>query len=62
MFHAKTMYLNICGSGRNQKWSKKMRDSGMIHTFFIDELYLTRAIAIERGQPTLLFFLQTHFV
>ena len=55
MLHAKTTYLKIHGSGRNQKWSKKIRDSAMIHKSFIVELYLTVAIAIERGQPTLLF-------
>ena len=63
MLQAKTTYLEIRGSGRNQRWSQKIRNSGMIHKSVMDELYLAMAIAIERGQPTLPFFLlQTHFL
>ena len=55
MLDAKPMYLKIRGSGRNQKWSKTIRYSDIIHKSVIDELYLTMAIAIERGRPTLFF-------
>ena len=61
MWHAKTTYLKIHGSGRNQKWSKKICDSDMIHKSIINELYLAMGIAIERGQPTLLFFIINSF-
>ena len=33
----------------------------MIHKSAMDELYLTMAIAIERGQPTLSFFITNSF-
>ena len=57
MLYAKTTYLIIRGSGRNQKWSKKTCDSEMIHESVMDEVYLTLVIAIERGEPTLPFFI-----
>ena len=55
MLHAKTTYLKIRGSDRNQMWSKKIHDSDMIHESVMDEVYLTLTIAIERGEPTLPF-------
>ena len=57
MLHPKTTYLKIRGSGRNQKWRKKIRDSDMKPKSVMDELYLAMAIVIERGQPTLLMFI-----
>ena len=60
MLYAKTTYLKILGSDRNQKWSKKKYDSDMIHNFVMDDIYLVLVIAIEN--PLYYFLLQTHFV